>query len=157
MIEKTEFGFTGSVTDLPAWARDNPELGLTGALAAIDALEQAKNDKQLLETVERQVTKGLTIAEIDTAPDAVLFAELMRLLEYNGGNVKVKDHEGCDARVTEATLFTTTTQHVTGSDLREAIKRALIIEKMFKAMGRFLDKSQVDAWLEVYNVPAYLR
>ena len=39
MIEKTEYGVTGSNSDLPVWAQQNPELGLAGALAATASLQ----------------------------------------------------------------------------------------------------------------------
>lgn len=156
MIEKTEYGFTGSVTDLPQWARDNPEMGMAGALAVT-------YDKQLLATMERQVTKGLTVDEIDKASDAALFGELVRMFDYNGGNVKVDEKDDGGSILVEKVrsdlvrLFTTTTQHVTGPDLRTTIKKALIYEMMFNEMGRMLDKGQVERWVEAKNVPAYLR
>lgn len=39
-IEKTEYGFTGSLADLPPWARDNPELGILGAFTAVAQFEK---------------------------------------------------------------------------------------------------------------------
>ncbi len=149
MIEKTEFGFTGSVTDLPAWARDNPELGMAGAMAVT-------YDRQLTATVARQALKGLTVSEIDTASDATLFQELDRLFRHNGGNVKVEDQEA-DHVMQRVILFTTVTQHVTAPDFRTAVKKALVIELMFNEAGRYLDSVQVNTWLERRNIPAYLR
>lgn len=38
MIQKTEFGYTGSITDLPAWGT-NPEMGFVAALVAINQMK----------------------------------------------------------------------------------------------------------------------
>ncbi len=150
MIEKTEHGFTGSVTDLPAWALDHPEMGFAGAMAVT-------YDRQLTATVERQVLKGLTVDEIDNASDATLFQELVRLLTYNGGSVKVEEIDPDRLTIKrQVVLFTTVTQHISAHDFRVAVKKALIIEMMFNEAGRYLDSAQVDRWFERRNIPDYL-
>lgn len=148
MIEKTEFGFTGSITDLPPWARDNPELGLAGALLVTQ-------DAQLLATVERQVTKGLTVEEIVKADDATLLRELIRLFDASGGNVKCDDNNG--EKPKSMTIFTCATQHVTGPDFRTMLRKALIVEKIRDDLPWMPQHSKVIEWLREHRVPDWLR
>lgn len=68
MIQKTEFGFTGSVTDLPVWARENPELGVAGALVATQQV-------QVLSGMDN-VTKALELFEKAREANPYLYFEL---------------------------------------------------------------------------------
>lgn len=49
MIQKTEFGWTGSITDLPAWGRENPDLAFAAALVAVNQFskDMAERDPRL--------------------------------------------------------------------------------------------------------------
>lgn len=124
--------------------------------------------------IVRQVTQGLTVAEIDKATDAQLFQELERLFldpENYGGKIEVTCYEDPDddpneepyipqpskRRPPEITLFTCSTQHVTGSDFRNVIKRALVEDMIHREYGPFAKARQRLAFLRKHNVPLHLR
>ncbi len=50
MIEKTEFGYTGSITDLPKEVRDNPEMAAAAAFACTVGAEAAQGEVVLSES-----------------------------------------------------------------------------------------------------------
>lgn len=83
MIEKTKFGWTGSITDLPAWGR-NPELGFVAALTVITKhpMKQIQDIREVIDLLLQQRTtvdqeEGTDNLKIDAAQQALDKMEAM--------------------------------------------------------------------------------
>lgn len=85
MIEKTEFGWTGSITDLPAWGT-NPEMGLPAVLVTVMSQINISIIKQAIDSLLQQRSSADMEDGTDNAVIEAAQNQLDRLEKVFGGS-----------------------------------------------------------------------